>query len=126
MNSLDNARTSFIASVPAWSGSVARKNQLNGQEHSQRTGFDLFKMVFVHALQNVSYITELRSLLAMKMRPGGPGRVRIPLQQLRFGTLAIPFTPLCQCLSEETLKAVGPLSMPGEVKKIPPVRNGSV
>ena len=36
-----------------------------------------------------------------------------------FGTLAIPFTPLCQCLSEETLKAVGPLylmSMPGEVK----------
>ena len=32
---------------------------------------------------------------------------------------AIPFTPLCQCLSEETLKAVGPLylvSMPGEVK----------
>ena len=36
-----------------------------------------------------------------------------------FGTLAIPFTPLCQCLSEETLKAVGPfylVSMPGEVK----------
>ena len=29
------------------------------------------------------------------------------------------FTPLCQCLSEETLKAVGPfylVSMPGEVK----------
>ena len=24
--------------------------------------------------------------------------------QLRFGTLAIPFTPPCQCLSEETLK----------------------
>ena len=39
--------------------------------------------------------------------------------QLRFGTLAIPFTPPCQCLSEETLKAVGPfylVSMPGEVK----------
>ena len=37
----------------------------------------------------------------------------------RFGTLAIPFTPLCQCLWEETLKAVGPfylVSMPGEVK----------
>ena len=36
-----------------------------------------------------------------------------------FGTLAIPFTPLCQCLSDETLKAVGPfylVSMPGEVK----------
>ena len=39
--------------------------------------------------------------------------------KLRFGTLAISFTPLCQCLSEETLKAVGPfylVSMPGEVK----------
>ena len=39
--------------------------------------------------------------------------------KLRFGTLAIPFTPLCQCHSEETLKAVGPfylVSMPGEVK----------
>ena len=39
--------------------------------------------------------------------------------KLRFGTLAIPFTPICQCLSEETLKAVGPfylVSMPGEVK----------
>ena len=35
------------------------------------------------------------------------------------GTLAIPFTPLCQCLSDETVKAVGPfylVSMPGEVK----------
>ena len=39
--------------------------------------------------------------------------------QLRFGTLAIPFTLPCQCLSEETLKAVGPfylVSMLGEVK----------
>ena len=25
-----------------------------------------------------------------------------------FGTLAIPLTLLCQCLSDETLKAVGP------------------
>ena len=33
--------------------------------------------------------------------------------------MAIPFTPLRRCLSEETLKAVGPfylVSMPGEVK----------
>ena len=33
--------------------------------------------------------------------------------------MAIPFTPLWQCLSEETLKAVGPVylvSMPGKVK----------
>ena len=37
----------------------------------------------------------------------------------RLETLAIYFTPLCQCLSEETLKVVGPfylVSMPGEVK----------
>ena len=34
--------------------------------------------------------------------------VRIPLRQLRFGSLAIPFTPLCQCLSDDTLKAVDP------------------
>ena len=37
----------------------------------------------------------------------------------RLETLAISFTPLCQCLSEETLKAVGLfylVSMPGEVK----------
>ena len=36
-----------------------------------------------------------------------------------FGTLAIPFTPFCQCPSEETVKAVGPfylVFMPGEVK----------
>ena len=40
-----------------------------------------------------------------------------------FGTLslAIPLTLLCQCLSDETVKAVGPfylyvVSMPGEVK----------
>ena len=33
--------------------------------------------------------------------------------KLCFGTLAIPFTPLCQCLSEETLKAVGPLELSG-------------
>ena len=36
----------------------------------------------------------------------------------RLKTLAISFTPLCQCLSEETLKAVGTfylVSMPEEV-----------
>ena len=43
-----------------------------------------------------------------------PGRVRTPGfephfgKTFRFETLAIPFTPLCQCLSEETVKAVGP------------------
>ena len=37
----------------------------------------------------------------------------------RFKIWANLFTPLCSCLSEETLKAVGPfylMSMPGEVK----------
>ena len=41
------------------------------------------------------------------------------VKKILFGTLAIPFTPLCQCLSDETVKAVGPfclVSMPGEVK----------
>ena len=36
-----------------------------------------------------------------------------------FEAWAISFTPLCLCLSEETVKAVGPfdlVSMPGEVK----------
>ena len=37
----------------------------------------------------------------------------------RFKTWANLFTPFCSCLSEETLKAVGPfylVSVPGEVK----------
>ena len=43
------------------------------------------------------------------------------VKTFRFASelLAIPFTPPCQCLSDETLKAVGPfylVSMPGEVK----------
>ena len=41
------------------------------------------------------------------------------VKTFRFGTLAIPFTPICQCLSDETLEAAGPfylVSMPGEVK----------
>ena len=50
----------------------------------------------------------------------GQSMVRLPLRAtLRFRTLAIPLTLLCQCLSDEILKAVGPsypVSMPGEVK----------
>ena len=37
-----------------------------------------------------------------------PGSNPTSVKTFRFGTLAIPFTPLCQCLSDETLKAVGP------------------
>ena len=45
--------------------------------------------------------------------------VRILPAALRFVTLAIPFTSLCQRISEGTLNAVGPFylaSVPGEVK----------
>ena len=45
--------------------------------------------------------------------------VRSLLAALSFGTLAIPFTQLCQCVLEETPKAVGSfylVSTPGEVK----------
>ena len=41
------------------------------------------------------------------------------VKKILFGTLAIPFTPLCQCLSDETVKAGGPfyrVSMPGGSK----------
>ena len=34
-----------------------------------------------------------------------------------LGTLAIFFTPLCQCLSEETLKAVGPFYLMSKSKR---------
>ena len=43
----------------------------------------------------------------------------VPTTCCRFKTWANLFTPLCSCLSEETLKAVGPfylVSMPGEIK----------
>ena len=41
------------------------------------------------------------------------------VKTFRFGTLAIPFTPLCQWLSDDTVKAVGPfylVSRPGDVQ----------
>ena len=40
-----------------------------------------------------------------------------------FGTLAIPLTLLCQCLSDETLKAVGPFYL---VSMPPPTLNPPV
>ena len=67
-----------------------------------------------------------RSLaLSLRIMLGGPSSwsgwswVRIPLQHRRFGTLAIPFTPLWKSISGETLNVVGHfylVSMPGEVK----------
>ena len=43
----------------------------------------------------------------------------VRVQLLPFRNLATSFTPLCLCLSKETLKAVGPfylVSMSGEVR----------
>ena len=56
----------------------------------------------------------------------GPGRVRIPHRQLFFGTLAIPFTPLCQCLSKETLEAVGSFYLVKDEVKDPTSPHGNV
>ena len=50
-------------------------------------------------------------------RPATDGSSPTSVKTFLFGTLAIPFTQLCQCLSDETVKAVVYLvSMPGEVK----------
>ena len=52
----------------------------------------------------------VRAIIQLERRPAtGRSMVRVPLRKtFRFGTLAILFTPLCQCLSEETVKTVGP------------------
>ena len=52
-------------------------------------------------------------------RPGGTWFESSCGNLIRLGTLEIQFTPLWQCVSEETLIAVCPfylVSMPGEVK----------
>ena len=61
----------------------------------------------------------LEHWLGMATGHSRPGSNPTSVKTFRCGTLAIPFTPLCQCLSDETLKAVVPfylVSMPGEVK----------
>ena len=67
----------------------------------------------------ISWPSGLARWLGMATGHSRPGSNPTSVKTFRFETLAIPFTPLCQCLSEETLKAVGPfylVSMPGEVK----------
>ena len=74
--------------------------------------------------QNINHRPNSKNCIVaggLERRPAtGLSIVRFPLRKtFRFGTLAIPFTRFCQCLSEDTVKAVGPcylLSMPGEVK----------
>ena len=76
--------------------------------------------IYFRSVQGPSTLAE--SLSGLERWTGG--RVVLCMNSaaatyFRFWTLAIPFTPLCQCLSEETLTAVGPfylVSMPGEVK----------
>ena len=61
----------------------------------------------------------LECWLGMATGHSRPGSSPTSVKTFRFGTLAIPFTLLCQCLSDEAVKAVGPfylVSMPGEVK----------
>ena len=66
-------------------------------------------------------VTEWVRALALTDDRRFPAGFESHCGELRFGTLAIPFTrQLCQCISEETLKAVGPfymVSMPGEVQQ---------
>ena len=69
--------------------------------------------------KSVTYWGALCQWLKRSIWDRGVLGVRILLAAFRFGTLAIPFTPLCPCLSEETLNAVGLfylVSMPGDVK----------
>ena len=50
----------------------------------------------------------LERWLGMATGHSRPGSNPTSVKTVRFGTLAIPFTSLCQCISDETLKAVGP------------------
>ena len=76
-------------------------------------------LVFVIKNTYLFIISHLDILLELWRRGGhmrGPG---FKTTFCHFETWAIFFTPLCPCLSEETLRAVGPFylgSMPGEVK----------
>ena len=63
--------------------------------------------------RNVFLITKQKGALAQWLEPASGNRVGVGSNP------TISFTPHCQCLSEETLKAIGPfymVSMQGEVK----------
>ena len=86
-------------------------------------GWVVFKRIVAQYMGHESIVARwpsgLGSWLRMATGHSRPGSNPISVKTFRFGTLAIPFTPLCQCLSDETLKAVSPfylVSMPGEVK----------
>ena len=79
-----------------------------------------------------SYSIQIRGAVAEWVRASTgdqtvDGSSPTSVKTFRFGTLAIPFTPLCQCLSDETVKAVVVPSIwclcQGKYK-IPPVRTG--
>ena len=75
--------------------------------------------------QNINHRPNSKKLIVaggLERRPATGLSIVFPLRKtFRFGTLAIPFTPFCQCISEDTVKAVGPFYLvstpgPGEVK----------
>ena len=85
--------------------------------------------ITTNTVRTVSLQVPLSSIMRKRWpsglggRPAGDrtvdGSSPTSVKTFLFGTLAIPFTPLCQFLSDETVKAVGTLylvSMPGEVK----------
>ena len=72
-----------------------------------------------HVERGARWPSGLEHWLGWRPDSSQPGSNPTAVKTFRFVTLAIPFTPLCQCLSDETLNAVGPfylVSMPGDVK----------
>ena len=77
-----------------------------------------------HCVLNIRQFTELSNCRHRECNQGGVAEWARELTGDRTvngssPAVAIPFTPPCQCLSDETLKAVGPfylVSMPGEVQ----------
>ena len=79
------------------------------------------KKAMMHKAEEINPYEKLgeRWPSGLERSTGGRGFKSHCGKTFRFGTLSIPFTPLCQCLSDETLNTVGPfylVSMPGKVK----------
>ena len=76
--------------------------------------------IVMYLVDNINAVAEwIRALAWTGDRVVLAGLRESPCGNFTSELWQIPFTPLCQCLSEETLKAVGPfylVSMPGEVK----------
>ena len=78
-------------------------------------------MVYIGSIHTLSHTRIFVRRSAINVRARWPSWLErwLGMATGHSRPLAIPFTPLCQCLSDETLKAVGPfylVSMPGEIK----------